>query len=91
MEESDPFDQVIDKVDRHFAVTIGHKICFSIMVEGGTYTVELDSQVDSPVVGSNTYALENSGKKVTDSGFTDALGKFLLFDMVHALVEYDCK
>ena len=41
-------------------------------------TVELDSNTDSPLVCNNVHTLDNIGKKVTVSGFTDALGKFLL-------------
>ena len=52
--------------------------------------VELDSHADSPVVGDNAHILEYTGKKVSVVGFTDALGKSLLVDVVHAAVVYDC-
>ncbi len=52
--------------------------------------VELDSHADSPVIGNNTHILEYTGKKVSVVGFTNALGKSLLVDVVHAAVVYDC-
>ena len=53
-------------------------------------TVEFDSHTGSPVIGANAYTLEHTGKNVSVSGFTNALGKSLLVNVVHAVVAYDC-
>ena len=42
------------------------------------------------MVGSNAHILEKTGQTVSVSGFTDALGKSLLVDVVHEAVVYDC-
>ena len=52
---------------------------------------EMDSHADSPVVSKQAHILENMGRKVCVSGFTDALGKPMLVDVVNALIVYDCK
>ena len=52
---------------------------------------ELDSHADSPVVGGYAKILEDTGKTVTVSGFTSALGKPLSVSVVNAAVAYDCE
>ena len=42
------------------------------------------------MVGRKAHIVENTGRKVSVSGFTDELGKPLLVDVVHALIAYDC-
>lgn len=69
---------------------MGHKICLSKSGHVESSKVELDSHADSPVVGNNAHILEYTGKKVSVVGFTNALGKSLLVDVVHAAVVYDC-
>ena len=76
-------------VDGPFARIIQHKVSVSVLKNEDS-KVELDSNVDSPVIGENAYILEHTGKKVSVSGFTDALGKSLVVDVVHAAVAYDC-
>ena len=56
----------------------------------GQFILEMDSHADSPVVGKQARILEYTGKKVSVSGFTDAIGKPMLVDVVNALVAYDC-
>ena len=52
--------------------------------------LEMDSHADSPVVGNQARVLEYTVRKVSVSGFTDALGKPMLVEVVHALIVYDC-
>ena len=73
-----------------FSQVLGHRICLSALDHIESSKVELDSHADSPVVGDNAHILEYTGKKVSVVGFTDALGKSLLVDVVHAAVVYDC-
>ena len=54
------------------------------------FMLEMDSHADSPVVGNHAHVLEYTGRKVSVSGFTDALGKPMLVEVVHALIVYDC-
>ena len=42
------------------------------------------------MVGDGAHILEYTGRKVSVSGFTDALGKPMLVDVVHAVITYDC-
>ena len=52
--------------------------------------IELDSHADSPVAGRTAYVIEKLSRQVKVSGFTDALGKPMLVDVVNAAVVYDC-
>ena len=52
---------------------------------------ELDSHADSPVVGKYAKIIEDTGREVTVSGFTSALGKPLTVPVVNAAVAYDCE
>ena len=52
--------------------------------------LELDSHADSPVVGNGAHILEQTGRKVSVSGFTNELGKPMLVDVVNAVITYDC-
>ena len=56
----------------------------------GQFILEMDSHADSPVVGKQARILEYTGKKVSVSGFTDAIGKPMLVDVINTLVAYDC-
>ena len=85
----DPLSNVISAVAGRFASVIHHKVRVSATKVVGS-TVELDSHADSPVVGEDAFILERTGRKVSVSGFTDALGQSLLVDVVHAAIAYDC-
>ena len=78
-------------IDGPFARIISHRVSVTandpVMPQ---FTLELDSHADSPVVGRQAHVLEYTGKKVSVSGFTDALGKPMLVDVVNALITYDC-
>ena len=52
--------------------------------------LELDSHADSPVVGNGAHILEQTGRKVSVSGFTNELSKPMLVDVVNAVITYDC-
>ena len=54
----------------------------------GLVRLELDSHADSPVVGREAHVLEYTGRKVTVSGFTNALGEPMLVDVVHAVITH---
>ena len=51
---------------------------------------ELDSHVDSPVVGKHAIILESLNKSVRVSGFSSEIGKPIRVKVVHAAVVYDC-
>ena len=78
-------------IDELFARVITHRVAATVN-EPSTpqFLLEMDSHADSPVVGNQAHVIENTGRKVSVSGFTDALGKPMLVDVVHALVAYDC-
>ena len=47
------------------------------------FMLQMDSHADSPVVGNHAHVLEYTGRKVSVSGCTDALGKPMLVEVVH--------
>ena len=55
-----------------------------------TSATELDSHANSQVVGCNAEIIEDTGKVVHVSGFTEKLGKPLTVPVVTAAVIYDC-
>ena len=52
--------------------------------------IELDRHADSPVVGKYAHILQQTGKQVNVSGFTDQLGAAIPVDVVDAAMAYDC-
>ena len=81
-------------IDGPLARIINHRVSITGVNDGSKrkdfIRMELDSHADSPVVGCGAHVLEYTGRKVTVSGFTDALGEPMLVDVVHALITYDC-
>ena len=53
--------------------------------------IELDRHADSPVVGKYAHILQQTGKQVNVSGFTDQLGAAIPVDVVDACMLYECK
>ena len=80
-------------IDRPLVRIINHLVSITGVHDGSRkkdfIRMELDSHADSPIVGCGAHVLEYTGKKVTVSGFTDALGETILVDVVHALITYD--
>ena len=76
-----------------FANSLAQRIAATAQVcinESRYSAIELDSHADSPVAGNSVYIIKKLGRKVKISGFSDALGKPLLVDVVNAAVIYDC-
>ena len=52
---------------------------------------ELDSHADSPVVDKYCWVIEDTGCKVTASGFTSDLSSSMTVPLVNAAIAYDCE
>ena len=80
-------------IDGPLACIINHRVSITGVDDGGgkndVIRLELDSHADSPLVGRGVHVLEYTGRMVTVSGFTDALGEPMLVDVVHAVITYD--
>ena len=70
--------------------TLRNKIVAAIESGGGSSSLELDSHVDSPVVGSEALIIRTHDRKVRVNGFTPALGSKTV-DVVDAAIAYECE
>ena len=74
---------VFEKLKGPFVYAIRHKVHLSHL--GQVESEFLDSHnIDLPVVDNNNHILEKTGRTITVSDLTNALGKSLLMDAVHA-------
>ena len=84
----------VQTIDGPLARIIKHRVSITNVDDydesDNTIRLELDSHADSPAVGRGAHVLEYTGRKVTVSGFTDALGEPMSVDVVHAVITYDC-
>ena len=60
-------------------------------IEDESSALELDSHADLSVVGKHARILERSNKRVSVSGFSDAIGKPLTLEVVNAALAHDCE
>ena len=70
--------------------TLRNRIVASIESGGDSSSLELDSHVYSPVVGSEALIIRTHDIKVRVNGFISALGSKTV-DVVDAAIEYECE
>ena len=80
-----PSTHKVQVIEGPFARVITHRVAATLNdTATSQFMLEMDSHADSPVVGNQAHILEYTGRKVSVSGFTDALGKPMLVEVVHA-------
>ena len=79
------------RISSKFSAHLLHRISTAASIEEEGSAIELDSQVDLPVMGKHANILRQTCKHVNFSGFTDQLSAAIPVYVVDAAMAYDCK